>query len=696
MQGYGLNFRGKMDARNGSTVDLIRLRETDFVKVSVAVLWLVMCLWTDPVCAGQEFQPASPEELKMTAEPLAPGASAIILQRRVDRNDNFPFYEDNYFRIKILTEEGLKYADVEFAFYPGMSDIRNIRARTIRPDGSIADFDGTVYEKYAVQARGLTVLTKTFTLPDVRVGSILEYSYTVDLKRYLYDSHWILNSDLFTKHAQFSLKPYRGSSTPMSLRRTLKDIPIGAEPQEDPDHVFRMEVSNIPAFQVEDFTPPENELKARVDFIYQDGRAEPDPDKFWKSIGTWRNNALEGFLRKHKAVEDAVRGIVSPNDTPEEKLHKIYARVQALRNTSYEMEKTAKEEKRNKEKLATGVDDVWKHGYGDAVELTWLFLGLARAAGFEAYGCWVADRSEYFFNPKLMESAGLRANVVLVKLNGKDAYLDPGIAFAPFGLLPWNETATAGICLDSSGGTWIRTPLPDSTQSETQFHANLKLSEAGNLDGTLTATYSGMEAMYRRMMVRDRDDIGRKDYLEQLIKQRISAPAEVELTRKPDWNKPEVPLVAAFAVKIPNWASKTGRRILVSAGIFAAQERHAFESASRIHPIYFDYPYRSQDDMTIELPPEWQTMSVPQPRTHKGNCIVYSMNVEDQQRTLRITRQLDVDIFILEAANYPGLRRFFQQVRSSDEEQIVLQPPVPHELAGAPLANLPDNSQAIP
>ena len=65
------------------------------------------------VYAGIGFQPISPEELKMTSEPQAPGAPAVILFREVDRDDNGrTSHEDNYIRIKILTEEGLKYAEV--------------------------------------------------------------------------------------------------------------------------------------------------------------------------------------------------------------------------------------------------------------------------------------------------------------------------------------------------------------------------------------------------------------------------------------------------------------------------------------------------------------------------------------------------------------------------------------------------------
>jgi hypothetical protein len=115
------------------------------------------------VCASEGFQPISPEELKMTSEPLAPGAPAIILYRQVDRDDNGrTSHEDNYLRIKILTEEGRKYADVEIPFMKGGNDVVHLRARTIRPDGSVAEFDGKVYEQSIVKARGLKYLAKTF------------------------------------------------------------------------------------------------------------------------------------------------------------------------------------------------------------------------------------------------------------------------------------------------------------------------------------------------------------------------------------------------------------------------------------------------------------------------------------------------------------------------------------------------------
>lgn len=642
-----------------------------------AVVGLAICmLATRTARAGIGFQPVSPDEIKMTSEPLAPGAPAIILYRQVDRDDNgYTSHEDDYFRIKILTEEGRKHADVEIPFLKGSQNVVNVKARTIRPNGSIADFGGQVFEKYLVKGKGIKYLAKTFTLPDVQVGSIIEYSFTTDLGEYMiFNSHWILSDELFTKKAQFSLKPYRGTYVPFSLRWSWQGLPPGALPKEGSDHIVRMEARDIPAFQTEDYMPPPEELKSRVDFIYEEGIGGLDPDSFWKKFGKTRNGQLESFIGKRKAMEQAVAQIVSLTDSQDVKLRKIYDRVQQIRNKSYEVQKTEQEQKRAKEKPVENVEEVWKRGYGDGMQLTWLFLGLARAAGFEAYGCWVSGRGQYFFNKGTMQSSKLNANVVLVKLNGKDIYLDPGAAFTPFGLLTWYETGVAGLRLDKDGGTWIQTTLPQASESRIERVGKLKLSDTGDLEGKLTITYTGLEAMGHRLEERNEDEVARKKFLEEVVTGQIAAGAEVELTNKPDWTSSETPLVAEFNLKIPGWASSAGRRVMIPAAIFTAAERGVFEHANRVQPIYFAYPYEKADDVTIELPLGWQVSSVPPPQDQGAKVVAYSLKVEQSPGTLRLTRKLTIDFLLVPQKYYTALRNFFQAVRNGDGVQVVLQP----------------------
>jgi len=639
---------------------------------------LVITVLPSVPSVAQGFPAISREELKMTSEPQAPGAPAVILFREVDRDDNGnTTHEDDFERVKILTEKGRERANVELVFNKATEDIVNIRARTIQPDGSSLDFDGKVFEQTIEKTQGLKYLAKTFALPNVEVGSIIEYRYTIDFKEnMLFESHWILSSSLFTKSAKFALRPYQSRpGHPWNIRWNWQGLPTGITPAEGPDRVVRMEVQNIPAFQAEEFMPPPNETKARVDFIYDDEYFDSDPDSYWRHVNKKRNDALESFVGRHKAVEEAVAQIISPQDAPETKLRRIYDRVQQIRNTTYEVRKTTQEEKRDREKPAENVEDVWKRGYGSGVQLTWLYLGLVRAAGFEAYGCWVSSRSNYFFSQQTMQNRKLNANVVLVKLNGKNLYFDPGAAFTPFGMLTWSETGTRGLCLDKQEGTWVTTTLPHGSESRLEYKANLKLTEAGSLEGKVTVTYTGLEAMYHRLSVRNADDVTRKTFLETRLKNLIPGAGDVTLTRQPDWTSSESPLVAELNVSIPNWSSNAGTRTVIPAAVFTAVEKHLFEHAERVHPIYIEYPYEKLEDVTIELPAGWQVNSVPAAKDIDGHVAVYSLKVANDSSTLHLSRKVGMDFLILDPKYYASLRNFFQTVRTSDEQQILLQPP---------------------
>src|SRR6202790_136936 len=346
---------------------------------------------------ADEWLPISPEELKMTSDAAAPGAPAIILYRQVDRDDSNAHvpHEYNYVREKIFTEEGRKNADVEIPFVKGDYNIINIRARTVRPDGSIAVYDGKIYEKEIVKARGFKYLAKTFTLSDVQPGSIIEYHYMINFaENKVFDSNWVLSDDLFSKQAKFTLKPY----TEWQLQWSWPNgLPAGTKPPVNEGKIIHMEAQNIPAFQTEDDMPPEGSMKFRVDFLYSEEGFEKEADKFWKKQGKKMNDAAESFVNKRKALEQAVAETVAATDTPEVKLQKIYARTQKIRNTGYEIAKTEQEQKRAKEKEVNNVEDIWKRGYADGEQITLLFWGLARAAGLGGHPVRGSTREDHFF-----------------------------------------------------------------------------------------------------------------------------------------------------------------------------------------------------------------------------------------------------------------------------------------------------------
>jgi hypothetical protein len=617
-----------------------------------------------------DWLPIDPRELQMTSEPNAPGAAAVYLYRQVDRSDR-DYDERVYMRVKILTDEGLKYANVEIPFDGQYEAIQFIQARTIRPDGSSVAFDGKVYEKTVIKGRGEKLLTKTLTLPDVQVGSIIEYRYHHRLRSgWIYDSRWILSADLYTEHAKFSLEANREFSLRWSWPRGLPEGSV--EPKND-NGVIRLEAHGIPPFVEEAYMPPADEMRTRVDFIYDSNQVnQANPDVYWKDHGGSLYRDVQKFSAANRAMSQAVAQTVAPTDSPEQKLRKIYARVEQIDNLSFESQ-SQQEAKHQKPDSIDDVGDVWQKGYGNGLQITWLYLALVRAAGFAADPVLISTRDKYFFDKRLMNAGQLNSNLVLVQVDGKELYLDPGVPFTPFGLLPWWETGVEGLRLSKGSVVWVNTPIPGPGDSRIDRKATLKM-DRGTLTGKLTVTYSGLEASSRRLNESDQDDTARKQYLEEEVEGAVPTGVTVTLTNVPDWSGWDAPLVAQYDLEVPGWGTGAGRRMLLPVALFGAEEKAMFTHVARTQPLYFANYYQHVDDVTIELPAGWDVDSLPQARNVDLKRLAYRTTLEKDHQTLHFIRELDFDLMLVGLTGYDSVRKFYQLVQTADAERAVLSP----------------------
>jgi hypothetical protein len=286
----------------------------------------------------------------------------------------------------------------------------------------------------------------------------------------------------------------------------------------------------------------------------------------------------------------------------------------------------------------------------------------------------VATRNDHFFQRNNMRSRDLNTYVAVVKLNGKDTYFDPGSAFTPYGLLPWPETGTTGLKLDKDGGTWVQTPNPESSASRIERKADLKMTNEGSLEGKLTVTFTGLEALWRRVEERNEDEAHHKKSLEDYVKETIPATIEVELINKPEWNSSAPSMAAEYSLKVPGWVAGAGKRALFPVGLFSGPEKHMYEHSTRVHPLYFRFLFEKTDDVRIELPLGWQVSSIPQVQNNDAKVVAYSLKVENDKGSLHLERHLRCNLTFLEQKYYGALRNFYQSVRNGDDQQIVLQP----------------------
>src|ERR1051326_8925437 len=320
---------------------------------------LLAIAFAPAILLAQEWAPIPQDQLSLDHVPHGLRLNAIYLYRSLAFDDQKKTAEE-HLRIKILKEEGREYANIEIPFLKGFTEVSDLRARTVQPDGKSTVFDGAVFEKTVFRARKFRYLAKTFTMPDVQVGSIIEYRYTLKRKE-IGDASWTLQSELYTLHARFSIKAARFEAY-ATLQWTLINVKEELRPKVNPDGTATLELDDVPAFEPEEYTLPEREIKPRFQFYYLSSAMSVQ--KYWTDTFKAWSEDIEKFLGKPKDLADAVPSIIAPSDSADEKLRKIYTRVQRLRNLSHEIGRSSQEFKREEIKENKSAQDVWKRGHG--------------------------------------------------------------------------------------------------------------------------------------------------------------------------------------------------------------------------------------------------------------------------------------------------------------------------------------------
>lgn len=624
---------------------------------------LTLCLTLSTFAFGQkeDWIPLTDQDFQVTEVPGNTGAPAIQLYY-ANYIDDSTWSEFVYHRVKILNESGKKYADVEILAGPG-TQVGSLKARTIHPDHTIVEFTGKPFEKTVFKGRGIKFYAKTFTLPEVTVGSIIEYKYR--LNDYSSDT-WVLQHDLYTLREHFHFQPSQYADRISWAGRNI----TGPQPTRKNDG-WQVEWQNVPGFETEANMPPERNYKPTIHFYYV--RYDiTSVDKFWQEVGKALNDTFDRAIGNRKEIREAALEAIGNETDPEKKLRKLYDRAQQIRNLSYERELSTQERKKQKLKTNENLGDILKRGYGDSEDITAFFVGMARAAGFEASLLLVSNRREEFFSNKLLSLDNLSGRMAVVKLNGKDIYLQPGVRFCPFGLLRWANTSTEALRPDKKGGTFITTPPLTNDLSVTRRIARMELGEDGSLKGQLTVEFRGEEALEHRLDALDSDEASRKKDLEDEVEGWLPNGAVVKLSTVTGWNSLSEPLLAHFSVDIPAYASAAGKRLLIPSLLFQARQKDAFKHAERKYPVYFPYAFSELDRLEIKLPDGSAPESIPPKQDLKLDYARYQSVSRCDGKYLVSERALGFNAIYVQLANYAELKDFMANVQASDEQQAVM------------------------
>lgn len=637
---------------------------------------LVFSLACSPVLYAQ-FQPPTDEELKMTADPKAPGAAAVYLYREETTDDKLHFH--SYFeRVKVLTEKGKELATIRIPYEHGDFKVTDIKGRTIHSDGTIVPLTAKPEDLVDVKTRTTQVNQMVFTLPSVEVGSVFEYRLQLRYSDDIVSSpQWTVQQPYFVEKAHYSFVPAGGSgsitnSRGQALNRIMwtatgvkSDVVV-----KDVNGRYIVNLTDIPALPSEDWMPPLNTLTWKVEFYYTWATSSVD---FWENEGKRWAKDSEHFANPSNALKDAVSKIVAPTDTDEQKARKIYAAVMKLENTRFTRRKSEAERKAEKLKAVKDAEGVWKQQSGSDDEITLLYVAMARAAGLKAWPMQVTARTRAIFDASFLSLSQLDDYVAIVELGGKEIYLDPGQKTCPFGALSWKHSFASGLRLAEKGATLATTPASTYKASVSQRVAELSVDPSGAVSGTIRFVMAGPDALHWRQLSLENDADEVKKQFNESMKDEFPDGVQPEFDHFLAIDDYDANLIGVIKVS-GNIGSATGKHFFLPGLFFESRSKHPFVAQDkRDTPVDVHYPKTEQDDVTYHLPPGFTVESAPQnASTSWPDHAVLKIASKTGADSVEIIRTLVYNYTILSPKEYSDLHSFYQKIATADQQQLVL------------------------
>jgi hypothetical protein len=591
----------------------------------------------------------------------------------------------HYVRIKIFTERGRESqskVDILFGKIFGSDiKIKDIVGRTIKPDGTIVELKKEdVFERTIVRASGVKAKAKSFAMPSVEPGSIIEYRWREvrndNLANYI---RLQFQRDVPVQLVKYYIKPLSLPGFPYAMRVQPfhgRNTPFVKEK----DGFYSTTMENVPAFREEPRMPPEEQVRPWM-LVYYTEDKKLAPAQYWKEKGKEFYEIYKSRVKMSDEVKKSATEAIGDATTPEQKLERLFEFCRAkIKNINDDASGMTPEE-RAKWKENKSPADTLKRGMGTGNDIDMLFAALATAAGFEVRMANLSDRSSAFFDAGFADDYFMSTYDVAVRVGDTWRFYDPASTYVPLGMLRWQEEGQDALVSDSKEPTWVTTPLSGPEKSKQKRTAKLRLTEDGTLEGDVRIEYTGHLAVERKEWDDDDSPAEREKTLRDRIKEQMST-AELSDIKIENITDPVKPFVYSFHVSVPGYAQRTGKRLFLQPAFFQHGLGPLFPTSSRKYPIYFHYPWSEEDEVTIELPAGFSLDNADAPAPFaSGDLSRYDVKimVTKDERTLIYKRNFffgggsaGLERLYYDSANYSALKMFFDTLNKEDNHTVTL------------------------
>jgi hypothetical protein len=641
--------------------------------------------------AQQDFKPKlgyiDRESLETTFYSSDSTAEAVVLydygnlRFSYDENRGIVMLMDSWVRIKILKESALSRASVAMTYYNGSvrakeESIYNLKGYTYNLDNnqivtSQLDKKSIKDEKFSDDYR-----TTKFNLPNVRKGSVIEYSYTrsTPLSLRSEPSTWRFQGDIPYKWSEYRITiPYfleykmtMGGYLPLYLNKQEQiNVDVGFTQYNGQGLSYRFVVKDAPAFLDEPFITTEMDYLSLIRFelasITIPGQVYRHFSQTWDQVDRTLDQAtwFGGELRKSSYLKEIRDKINTTAKSPEEKMNMAYSYIQNYMKWDGYNGVGSKE----------GVRKAYENKKGNASDINIALITLLRELDLECNPVVLSTRS----NGRIIQEIPMLESFDYVighlKIEESEYFLDATQTYAKFGMLPEQALNGWGRLLPKKGnGRFVELKSNDAKTKLEMINAEIDLEE-GVVKGTYSISYGGYEALNWRTKYNDgpeskyQEDM--KGYLQEWQIKNLT------IKNKSDDLRGTVNVQCDFELEDDNLREGGFYLNPVMAGRWAS---NPLKSQDRIYPLNFASGITTSYIANFKLPDGYMLEETQAPEiislAAKAGRFVYQVKQTDNMISVNSTVTLTKTN--VSAEEYHDVKEFFERVVQRHSKPLVI------------------------
>ncbi|WP_430931518.1 DUF3857 domain-containing protein [Saccharicrinis sp. 156] len=639
-------------------------------KLALLLLHFI-CFFSFQNLIGQEGDSG----MKLTQCEFEPDAPAVVIFDKgktefLKGDRSFYISYQRHKRVKIFKESAFDQAEVEIELYIGDSDLEtvdDIKAATYNYDGTKLEVTHLDKNQIFKEPINKYWYRKKFTLPNVKEGCVIEYSYSIRTPYFMHLPDWEFQSDIPTIYSE-----YRVNMTPFYTytyraqgfsrfdvfenKESFNDRTFAGMIFNDMNYKFGMK--NIPSFKDESYISSREDYIQKIDFQLSEINYPSGYTK--KYMTTWPDLSKE-FLDSQgfgkyigKSEKIGSKQFAHLIDKPEqEKLNVVLNHMKANFKPNGYTNKWA----------SKTIKEFTKEKTGNTANINLMALGILRGIGIKAEPVIISTRDHGKVSDQFPFSDLFNNVIILATIDGKQKLLDATDAYCPNNMIPARCYNGKGYIVKEDSEAWVHVRSIAASMTSTTMKYALN-PETNLIEGFGHIRNSGHTSVSERKKYnRDKDEFVNKlkdkglDLTKDLSVMDIDDNSKIfqyDFTFKSEVDNIDGHIIFAPFLKLPN-------------------QTNPFKQEKRELAIDIVYPISESYQAEIEIPTGYQIEQLPEAYSNNSENTQMIFNAKksgDNKVLIRATIKLKKPVFA--AATYPELKRLFNKVIEKLNQKIVI------------------------